>query len=106
MTTDIARTPERISDAITEVKRKDRCEVPTGEATREDLRNAVGLVSSNDNETYLNSLPNDISTLDIRRKGIPHLPDLTRFTNLKTLYCSNNKFFAYFTAKSTKINLL
>ena len=42
-------------------------------------------------EIYFNSLPNDILTLDIRGEGITSLPDLTRFKNLKTLYCSKNK---------------
>ena len=41
-------------------------------------------------ETYLNSLPNDILTLDIRRKGIISLSDLTRFKNIEELYCYNN----------------
>ena len=36
-------------------------------------------------ETYLNSLPEDILTIDIRRKCIKYLPDLTRFKNLKEL---------------------
>jgi len=42
-------------------------------------------------EIYLNSLSSDIDTLDIRRMGIQSLPDLTRFKNLKTLFCDNNK---------------
>ena len=43
-------------------------------------------------ETYLNSLPEDISTIDISCKGITSLPNLTRFKNLKILYCYNNQF--------------
>jgi len=42
-------------------------------------------------ETYLNSLSNNITTLDISGKGITSLLDLTRFKNLKTLNCYNNK---------------
>jgi Leucine-rich repeat (LRR) protein len=42
-------------------------------------------------ETYLNSLSKDILTLNIIGKGIKSLPDLTRFKNLKKLYCSSNK---------------
>ena len=42
-------------------------------------------------ETYLNSLLNDILTLDISGKGIKSLPDLTRFQNLIILDCSNNQ---------------
>ena len=41
-------------------------------------------------ETYLNSLPEDILTLDISCKGIKSLPDLTKFKNLKKLYCYDN----------------
>ena len=42
-------------------------------------------------ETYLNSLSEDILTLNIECKGITSLPDLTRFKNLKELYCYNNQ---------------
>jgi len=41
-------------------------------------------------ERYLNSLSNDIVILDISNKGITSLPDLTRFENLKILYCYGN----------------
>ena len=41
-------------------------------------------------ERYLNSLSEDILTLDITSKGIKSLPDLTRFKNLEKLDCSNN----------------
>ena len=41
-------------------------------------------------ETYLNSLSNDILSIDISGKGINFLPDLTRFVNLKILDCSHN----------------
>ena len=42
-------------------------------------------------ETYLNSLSEDILILSIECRGITSLPDLTRFKNLKELYCSDNK---------------
>ena len=42
-------------------------------------------------KTYLNSLSEDILTLSIESRGIKVLPDLTRFKNLKQLYCSNNQ---------------
>jgi Leucine-rich repeat (LRR) protein len=42
-------------------------------------------------KSYLNSLSEDILTLNISNKGIKSLPDLTRFKNLKTLKCSNNQ---------------
>jgi Leucine-rich repeat (LRR) protein len=42
-------------------------------------------------EIYLNSLPEDISELDISCKDIKSLPDLTKFKNLKILYCHNNQ---------------
>ena len=41
-------------------------------------------------KTYLNSLSADILILSIEDRYITSLPDLTRFTNLKELYCSNN----------------
>jgi Leucine-rich repeat (LRR) protein len=45
-------------------------------------------------ETYLNSLPEDILTLDISCKGIKYLPNLTRFKNLEELYCSYNELIS------------
>ena len=45
-------------------------------------------------ETYLNSLPNDILTLNINMsydKCITSLPDLTRFQNLESLNCYNTQ---------------
>ena len=42
-------------------------------------------------ETFLNSLYKDISILNISYKGIKSLPDLTRFKNLKELYCYDNE---------------
>ena len=41
-------------------------------------------------ETYLNSLPEDILTIDISCKSLKSLPDLTRFKNIQELNCSNN----------------
>ena len=38
-------------------------------------------------ETYLNSLSEDISIIDISSKNIDYIPDLTRFKNLEVLYC-------------------
>ena len=42
-------------------------------------------------EIYLNSLSEDILTVDISDKSIKYLPDLTRFKNLKIFNCSNNQ---------------
>jgi Leucine-rich repeat (LRR) protein len=42
-------------------------------------------------ETYLNSLSEYILTIDVSNKNIKSLPDLSRFKNLKTLYCSDNE---------------
>ena len=42
-------------------------------------------------ETYLNSLSEDILTINIEFKGITSFPDLTKFKNLKELNCSNNQ---------------
>jgi len=44
-----------------------------------------------DIEKYLDSLSEDILTLDISDKGIQSLPDLTRFKNLKVLDCESNQ---------------
>lgn len=44
-----------------------------------------------DIETYLNSLSEDILTLIIDGRRIKVLPDLTRFKNLKELYCCDNE---------------
>ena len=41
-------------------------------------------------ETYLNSLSDDILTLNVINKGLTYLPDLTRFKNLQELHCYNN----------------
>ena len=41
-------------------------------------------------ERYLNSLSEDILTLDISCMDIKYFPDLTRFKNLQELYCSMN----------------
>jgi len=41
-------------------------------------------------ERYLNSLSEDILTIDISCKDIKSFPDLIRFKNLKELYCYDN----------------
>jgi len=42
-------------------------------------------------ETYLNSLSEDILTLNVSNRGIKSLPNLTRFKNLEVLDCDNNQ---------------
>ena len=42
-------------------------------------------------ETYLNSLSEDILTLNVSCRSIKSLPNLTRFKNLQKLYCGNNE---------------
>ena len=42
-------------------------------------------------EDYLNGLSQFAECINISNKGITYLPDLSRFTNLKILYCSHNK---------------
>ena len=42
-------------------------------------------------EEYLNSLPRKITIINVANKGITYLPDLSRFTQLKELDCSNNQ---------------
>jgi Leucine-rich repeat (LRR) protein len=42
-------------------------------------------------ERYLDSLPEDILAINVSNKNIKSLPDLSRFKNLKQLYCSDNE---------------
>jgi Leucine-rich repeat (LRR) protein len=42
-------------------------------------------------EEYLNSLPLDIEHIDVSNRGLTYLPNLQRFTNLKTFICAHNK---------------
>ena len=42
-------------------------------------------------ENYLNSLPEDIETIDVSNKNLTYLPSLKRFYKLKKLNCSNNQ---------------
>ena len=44
-----------------------------------------------DIETYLNSLPNDTTEIDVSKKGLTYLPNLSRFKNLKKLNCPSNQ---------------
>jgi hypothetical protein len=41
-------------------------------------------------EKYLNTLSEDILTLNLERRGLTSLPDLSRFKNLKELYLCDN----------------
>ena len=45
---------------------------------------------------YFNKIPLNIESLDISRLELTTLPDLSRFTNLKTLNCSHNKLTSLF----------
>ena len=42
-------------------------------------------------ERYLNSLSEDILSINISDMSVKSLPDLTRFKNLEILYCTNNQ---------------
>jgi len=42
-------------------------------------------------EEYINSLPLGVGIINVSRKNLTYLPDLTRFKKLKELLCSNNK---------------
>ena len=57
-------------------------------------------------ETYLNSLPKDILTIDISRRGIQSLPDLTRFKNLERLYCYDNQLTSLPTTLPPNLKIL
>jgi Leucine-rich repeat (LRR) protein len=41
-------------------------------------------------ETYLNSLPDNTTQINISSKNVSYLPDISRFTLLETLYCDDN----------------
>ena len=41
-------------------------------------------------ETYLNSLPDYTTVINISDKNVCYLPDISRFTLLEILYCDNN----------------
>ena len=45
-------------------------------------------------EDYLNSLPDDIETIDVSYKDLTYLPSLKRFYKLKNLACNYNKLTA------------
>jgi Leucine-rich repeat (LRR) protein len=42
-------------------------------------------------EAYLNYLPNDIQEINVTYKKLTYLPNLSRFKNLKRLYCYGNQ---------------
>ena len=54
-------------------------------------------------KTYLNSLSDDITTLDISGKSITSLPDLTRFKNLEKFNCSYNQLTSLTLPQNLKI---
>lgn len=41
-------------------------------------------------ESYLDSLPDDITILDVSQKNLTYLPDISRFTGLEKLFCYKN----------------
>uniref|UniRef100_A0A6C0H7H3 Leucine-rich repeat protein n=1 Tax=viral metagenome TaxID=1070528 RepID=A0A6C0H7H3_9ZZZZ len=45
-------------------------------------------------EEYLNSLPDDVGTIDVSYKDLKYLPDLSRFKNLTILCCNNNQLIS------------
>ena len=57
-------------------------------------------------ETYLNSLSEDLLMLSIANRGITSLPDLTRFKNLKELYCSDNQLTSLPTTLPQSLEIL
>ena len=54
-------------------------------------------------ETYLNSLSDDITSLDISGRSITSLPDLTRFKNLEKFNCSYNQLTSLTLPQNLKI---
>ena len=48
------------------------------------------MYSNFDINTYLANLPSTIQVIDVSYQNLTYLPDLSRFTNLLELNCSNN----------------
>ena len=55
-----------------------------------------------DNESYLNSLPENIKKLDVSNRGLTFL-DVTRFKNLETLNCVHNHLTSLYLNENLKI---
>ena len=47
-----------------------------------------------DIDFYLDSLPIDIEEIDVSYKKINYLPNLSKFTKLKRLYCNHNELYS------------
>jgi Leucine-rich repeat (LRR) protein len=45
----------------------------------------------NEVQQYIDRLPDDIKEIDLNLKNLKELPDLSRFYNLKVLYCEHNQ---------------
>jgi Leucine-rich repeat (LRR) protein len=56
-------------------------------------------------EEYLDSLPSDTTHIDVSNKSLTYLPDLSRFTKLTYLNCSNNKLTQLPPLNTSLINL-
>ncbi len=56
-------------------------------------------------EDYLKSLPDIVESIDISNKNLTSFPNLSRFTNLTELDCSNNKLTNLPTLNATLIKL-
>ncbi len=56
-----------------------------------------------DVQNYINSLSVEISEINLNNKNITILPDLSRFKNLKTLYCHNNQLITIPVMKNLEI---
>jgi len=54
---------------------------------------------------YLNSLSEDVMTINVSFRGIKYLPNLNRFKNLQTLYCSHNQLISLPELPKTLITL-
>jgi Leucine-rich repeat (LRR) protein len=57
-------------------------------------------------QIYINSLPVNTTSIDISHRGLKIMPDLSRFINLKELYCSNNQLTSLGTLNSSLIFLV
>ena len=54
------------------------------------INNIINTMPKFNIETYLNSLPDNTTQINISDKNVWYLPDISRFTLLEILYCDNN----------------
>jgi Leucine-rich repeat (LRR) protein len=49
------------------------------------------VINMDNAQKFIDSLSNNVTSIDLSHRGLSSLPDITRFKNLKILYCSSNQ---------------